>query len=425
MRRALVGLLSAVLLTQPAHAQSLRDHFSRLFTFGNCGQPLCLDVDTAVNRHGSHFIPQVVQGERNMLAFITDAISLSISNIPFTAAASGLAFSFEEGVPVATAVSPGPIFAERAETMGKGRFLIGANISGIGFDNIRGVPLDRLQLNFTHVNVGENTPLGDPEFERDVLHVTTSLELSLIVSNVFASFGVSDRIDVGVAVPIVHASLSGSSTAEVVQHVFPTPHTFDDAGTTRATSSTSASATGIGDIAARLKINLYQTPSLAAALLGDVRLPTGREEDFLGSGATTVRVMGIVSGRRGNFSPHANVGFLYTNAQSQNNRVLATVGFDQLLSDIATLAVDLVSSFETADSKLTLPEPVVFTAGGPVQEVQLTDIPHQKDNFIDASFGMKFSPGGVNRVVTNVLFPLVESGVRPSLMWTLGFERTF
>jgi len=421
MRRLLIGFLFAVVLVRPAHAQSLREHFSRLFTFGDCGQPLCLDVD---NQHGNHYIPGVVQGESNMLAFITDAISLSVSNIPFTAAASGFAFSFEEGVPVATAVSPGPIFAERAETMGKGRFLIGANISGIGFDNVRGVPLDRLHLNFTHQNVG-NPEMGDPPFERDVLHVMTSLELNLIVSNVFASFGVSDRIDVGVAVPIVRASLSGSSTAEMVPHVSPTPHTFDQGGSTRASSSTSASATGIGDIAARLKVNLYQTPSLAAALLGDVRLPTGREEDFLGSGATAVRVMGIVSGRRGNFSPHANVGFLYTNAESQNNRLLATVGFDQLLSDIATLAVDLVSSFETADSKLTLPEPVVFTAGGPVQEIQLTDIPHRKDNFVDASFGMKFSPGGANRVVTNVLFPLVESGVRPSVMWTLGFERTF
>ncbi len=421
MRRLLIGILAAVLFTPTAQAQSLRDHFSRLFTFGNCGQPLCLDVD---NQHGDHFIPQVVQGESNMLAFITDAISLSISNIPFTAAASGMTFSFDQGVPVATAISPGPIFAERAETMGKGRFLIGANISGISFDNVRGVPLDRLQLNFTHVNVG-NPALGDPAFERDVLHVTTALELNLIVSNVFASFGVSDRVDVGIAIPVVHASLSGSSTAEVRPHVSPTPHTFDGGGATAASSSTSASATGIGDIAARLKLNLHQTPSLAAAMLGDVRLPTGKEEDFLGSGATTVRVLGIVSGRSGDFSPHLNIGFLYTNARNQNNRLLATLGFDQRLSDLATLAVDLVSSFEAAESKLRLPPPVVFEAGGPREVVELTDIPHRKDNFIDASFGMKFSPGGSNRVVTNVLFPLVEAGVRPGLMWTLGVERTF
>src|SRR5690606_31629715 len=64
MRRLLIGILAAVLFTPTAQAQSLRDHFSRLFTFGNCGQPLCLDVD---NQHGDHFIPQVVQGESNML----------------------------------------------------------------------------------------------------------------------------------------------------------------------------------------------------------------------------------------------------------------------------------------------------------------------------------------------------------------------
>ena len=423
MLSACLGCLSAVLLAAPAQAQSLRDHFSELFTFGQCGRPLCLSVDT-ISGHGAHFVPDVVQGENNLLGFITGAIGLSVSNIPFTAATSGVTYSFEQGVPVATAVSPGPIFAERAETLGRGRFLVGANVSGIRFDNVRGVPLDDLVLHFTHQNVGD-AALGNPTFERDVLTVTTDLDLSLVVSSIFASFGVTDNLDIGVAVPIIRASLAGSSVAEVDPYDSPTPHTFDGQHMT-ATASTQASATGIGDIAARLKLNLRQTPSLAFGLLADARFPTGREEDFLGSGATTVRVLGIASGRAGSFSPHANAGFLYTSAADQNNRLLATVGFDQLLSPIATLAVDLVASFETAESRLVLPAPVVYTAPDPQPFVlELTRIPDRKDDFVDASFGVKLSPGGDNRVVTNVLFPLVKAGVRPGVMWTLGLERTF
>ena len=57
MRRCL--LVALLLLAGPlvsADAQTLREQIrTDLFTFGNCGEPLCLAG--ALGGHGSHFIP--------------------------------------------------------------------------------------------------------------------------------------------------------------------------------------------------------------------------------------------------------------------------------------------------------------------------------------------------------------------------------
>ncbi|MGH7506473.1 MAG: hypothetical protein ACRELX_12510 [Longimicrobiales bacterium] len=423
MRRAAVPLL-LLALTTPLHGQTLSDRVSQLFTFGDCGDPLCLDVNAAV--HGDHYNPSVVQGENNLLAFLNGAIGLSVGNLPFTAATSGVTFSFGAGAPVATTVSPGPIFGERAQTLGRGRLLVGATVNGIAFDNVRGVPLNDVNFIFTHQNTA-GAALGDPTFERDIIRVSTNLDLSLLVTSLVASYGVTDRIDFGIALPIVRASLSGSSDAMFEQYdPGASPHYFgtDANRTLVAQSSASGDAIGIGDIGGRIKVNAYQDESRGVALVGDVRLPTGNEDDFLGSGATTVRVIGVASARFGNFTPHVNAGYQYTSASDLNNRLLATLGFDHLVSERVTVAGDLLGSFETGQSRLLLPDPVVYTAPD-VRTVELTDIPRKDDNFVDASFGAKFSAGQDFRIIANVVFPLAKAGVRPTALWTVGLERTF
>lgn len=423
MRRFITAVVILAAAHAPAAAQSLSDQFTHLFTFGTCGEPLCLDVNAAV--HGEHFNPSITQGEHNLLSFLTGSIATSLGNLPFTAASGGVTFRFENGVPVATLVSAGPIYGERAQTLGRGRFLAGFNLSGISMDNIRGVPINDMNLVFTHQNVGDPA-LGNPEFERDIIEVNLDMQLKLLVTSFYASFGLADNLDFGVLVPLVHATLTGNSKAQVVPFDRPTPHQFGTPSNPSdfATSTTDASATGIGDIALRLKANLYQGPTIGFGAIADVRLPTGRDEDFLGSGATSVRVLGVLSARSGNFSPHVNGGFAYRSGANQNNSMLATIGFDHLLSENVSIAADVITDLELGSSKLLLPAPVVFTAPT-VTTVSLTDIPSRKDNFVDASFGMKAQLPGAIRAVANILFPLAEAGLSPKFLWTFGFERTF
>src|SRR3989442_1643610 len=228
-------------------------------------------------------------------------------------------------------------------------------------------------MTFTHVNVtgplcdsiqGTSCdPYGVPAHENDVIALRLALDIDMTVSSFFLSFGLLDRVDIGVVLPIVATSLTGTSDAQIIPFGGTTAQHFFGGTPTNPQLSTSrfvqGSASGIGDIAARVKISVTQSERTTFALLGDIRFPTGSEDDLLGSGHLAARGLGILSARFGAFSPHANVGYLFRSGDLQNSAVLATVGFDHLMAPWATMAVDLVSELQVGESKLQLPGPAV------------------------------------------------------------------
>ncbi len=424
MRRTFALTALLVAMTSPLNAQSLSDKFSQLFTFGNCGQPLCLSIAT-VGEHGLHFIPGVTQGEHDLLGFITGSIATSLGNLPFTSATSGVTYRFVDGVPQPTSTSAGAIFGERAQTLGRGRLLAGLNVNRLSMSSLRGQPLNNLNFRFAHQNVGD-AAYGNPSFENDLIEVTANLKVDLLVTSVFASFGLLDQVDLGVLVPIVYASLEGRSEANLRPFSTPSPHQFGDPSNPAeyADTTSKGSASGIGDVTVRLKAALIQGAGVGLAFLADVRLPTGDSANFLGSGSTSVRAMGILSARSGGFTPHVNLGYAYRAGQTQTNSVIGAFGFDHLLSERVTFAADLLLDRQIGESLLQLPEPVVYTS--PTRRrVRLTDIPEQKDNLLDGSVGLKMQLPSGFRVVTNFLMPIADAGLRPKYLWTVGFERTF
>ena len=203
---------------------------------------------------------------------------------------------------------------------------------------MRGVPLDNVSFKFTHQKRGARFPqdraLGSPSFENDVIAVNTSINVNLQVASLYFTYGLIDRIDLGVELPLIRSDLSGGSIARVMPFTNPTPHFFGTSAnpSLSAAHSIDGSATGIGDVGARLKVNLGGSDRGAFGLLADVRFPTGNEKDFLGSGEYAVRGLGIVSARYGNFSPHLNVGYLWRSGKSVTDAFLATAGFDQLMA---------------------------------------------------------------------------------------------
>jgi hypothetical protein len=229
-------------------------------------------------------------------------------------------------------------------------------------------------------------------------------------------------------VPIVSTSLRGFSEAEVVPFGGPeATHFFAGTPTNPELSDTrfvEGSASGLGDIAARLKVGFSQSESVGFGILADARFATGSEADLLGSGHTSIRGLGIVSARFSNFSPHANVGYVYRSGELQNDAVLATIGFDQVLASWATLAADLITELQAGDTKLNVPGTVTIQAPF-TRTVEPTNIPNIRDDIINGSIGFKFttSPGLI--IVTNALIPLNNGALRPDVAWTLGLEYNF
>jgi hypothetical protein len=425
-------VLSLGVAAAPLRAQGhehLRDRIQDLFSFGNCGKPLCLDASVnAANGHGDHFIPALSSSNGAIIGFLTDAIAINASSAPLSASSSGTTFKFVNGVPVATSASLGPVFGERAQTLGKGRFVVGANLTGIDFNSLRGVPLEKLVLNFTHQDVpGVGLPgLGDPERENDILQVRMQLSVNLKVSTFFATYGISDRVDISVAVPLVHTSLEGRSQAQIypfgptVVHFF--TGTPDNPGLT-ANAATFGSSTGLGDIALRFKANVRSSERMGLALLADARLPTGSEEDLTGSGHLALRGLAILSGRFGDFSPHLNLGYMARGGVG-NDAVLATGGFDQPISGWATLGVEVLSEWETGASALKIPGTVTLLYPF-VRTVEPTNIPEMRDHRVNGSVGFKFRTPGGPILVTNALVPLRRGGLQSSLIWTVGLDMNF
>ena len=435
---ALAALVSVTALAAPVvplAAQSttttstgkLRDLLPGLFSFGDCGEPLCLAGSAnAANGHGSHFIGSAVGTNATILNFLGEAVGTGLSNIPISAANSGVTFSFEGGRPVRTATSAGPVFGERAQTLGRRRLLVGANVTGINYTTLRGRPLRDLNFTFTHQNVGDSL-YGDPQFENETIAVNVAMDLNLIVSTAFLTYGLFDNVDVSVAVPWVNTSMRATSVGQINPFGPDGPHYFGGDATNpilRAVASIDGSASGIGDVATRLKWNLSRTPKFGLSLLADARFPTGDEADLLGAGHSSVRGLLIASTQVGTFTPHLNAGYVGRSGQYGADGVLATVGFDQLVAPWATLAADLITESPVGNNSPPLPAEVTYDV--PFRRtVNPTDIPHVKDRYANLSIGMKFTTANGVQLLTNAIVPLQRAGLQADAVWTFGLEKTF
>ncbi len=440
---AVVGL-GSIAFSSRTSAQALRDRISELFIFGAGQAPLFLagsgdpNNPASLQAHGLHFIPSSNAENASLIAFITDALGASVANVPIGSTSGGETFRFEGGVPVRTSTSAGPIFAERAQTLGRGRVLAGISRTGFRFATLRGVDMHNIGLTFTHQNVdfegcdalfGADCSLyGVPVLENDAMDFHLSMDLNVQVTSMYLTYGVSDRFDLGLVVPIVQADFVGESDAEIRPFGGTTAaHYF--AGTAAnpvlsAHRQSLGSAGGLGDVAMRAKLNLRETPDASFAFLIDGRFPTGSQKDLLGSGKFAGRALAILNSRFGDFSPHVNAGYLYHAGTQQNDAVLGTVGFDDRMADAVTLAADLVTELQVGDSKLRLPGVVTYDA--PFRRsLNPTNIPEIRDDIVNGSFGFKLTPARNTTAVLNTLFPLNRGGLRPNLVYTAAIEYTF
>ena len=423
----LVLALAPSVVTAPAAAQEagLRDRIEQeLFTFGDCGTTLCLDLD---NLHGDHFIPALAEGNDAVISFVTDAIGNATLSVPLSATSSGATFSFVGGVPVRTSTSAGPVFGERTQTLGRGRFFLGASVTGVEFTSLNGVPLDAIQLNFKHQDNDPTGSLGDPEFENDFIAMELAMNVNVVVGTLALTAGLTDFIDVGVAIPFVRTEVSGRTDAQILPFGSTAIHRFGGDATNpvlQATATMEGSASGIGDVAGRVKINLGQGETMGAALLTEIRFPTGSEEDLLGTGASQIRATALYSAQLGTFSPHLNVGYAARNGERQRDAVIIQTAFDNLLTEWATLAVGVEGELQVGDNPFVLPQDIEFHDPF-VRTFPATNVPNTDGDILRASLGGKFTVRGGTVLVLNGIFPLKDVGLQPDFIWTVGLDFPF
>jgi hypothetical protein len=445
MRRQIALWCLVLLLATPARAQTLQELVGRLFIMGQHTAPLLvsgLGGSGAVELDPG-FVPSASLANGAVLDFLTRWVGVSPGYFPVATTSGGLSFRFEGGLPVATAVSGGPIHAEHGYTLGRGRGVVGANFTSTRFTTSRGEPIKDLRLSFTHVNTDSDqcdaeqgqdcAPLGIPLSENDLLEVLLTLDLDVDVASLFVTYGLLDWVDLGLVLPIVHTSLAAHSVAQLVPFgsLGSATHFLGGSSENPVLSTTQivdGSATGFGDLAGRMKVKLLQRNRAAVAVLADVRAPTGDERDFLGSGEWAFRGFGILSLHLGNFSPHVNAGYVWrgenVGTRVANDALLATIGFDQVFAPWATFSTDVISELQLGRSVFEVPAPVTFTEPF-VRSVRPMEITDARDNLVSVSLGFKFSTLSNFMGVANTLIPVTGSSPRPDFAWTLGLEYDF
>jgi hypothetical protein len=284
--------------------------------------------------HYAHFTG-VAQSTINQT--LSTAIATQLAILPIISPASGFTYKYDSaaGAFVRSTLSFGPIYTERAETIGRGKVYFGTSYQRFRFSTLDGIDLHSMPAVFTHVpNTG---PGGTPEpYESDVISTVNNVGLNMDQIMFFGTVGITDRVDVSVAVPIVSVRLTGTSKAGIIRVSGPTfvpapgapsipnPHQFDTQGSLTHLYSSSGSATGIGDVTFRIKGNLLRTENLSVALAADVRVPSGDAQQFLGSGATGIKPFIAISAPR-RISPHLNLGYQWNGSSILAGNITGTI----------------------------------------------------------------------------------------------------
>lgn len=218
---------------------------------------------------------------------IVRSLLVNLAAQPIGTSSSGFAYRLDPELGTMTRVSDtfGTFFVERATTSGRGRASIGASATTAGYDKLDGLNLrDGSIITTANQFTDESAPF---DTESLTLRINTS------ALTFFGSYGVTDRLEIGGAVPFVRLHLEGSRV-EVYR------------GQTYTQASGSADASGIGDVALRAKYRLFSGHSAAFATAVEVRLPTGNDTDLLGAGATGYRALAIFSEEAGRVGVHGN-----------------------------------------------------------------------------------------------------------------------
>ncbi len=393
-------------------------------------------LQTSPGEHAGHFKPASDRANEVLTPALSRLVTNNIASFPLSATAVGVSFDLSTGQPVSIVESLGPIFAEVGRTLGKGKVNAGINYTYLGLEKFRGLNTRDMRFSFTHSDVNNSGELGDDPNESDVMDVFLDLDVNASIFAFFATLGVTKNLDIGVAIPMINVNMSGEPSAIVHSFTFAhqgtANHNFDTLSSNPVLMKTAepydTETSGIGDLTVRLKYSFLRGRGLNLATLLDVRLPTGDEENFLGTGHTNARLIGILSGKIGDFTPHLNLGYDYRGDEMESDEVEFALGFDQKLVPGLTFAADFLGEinlekenfFDAFADKAAIVDRAPG-GGQSTRTINLSNIPDRSDeNIYNAAIGLRFAPSENLILLGNILLPLNDAGLRSNIAATFG-----
>ena len=325
----------------------------------------------------------------------------------------------------------GPMLAERAQTMGKGRLAFGFSYQSISWSRFNGQDLDSLEFRIDHKDVGRpGINGGEPDGvltgqETDFIMVDLAVTLDQSYVDFYFEYGVTNNFDVSISIPIVQTAMELRAFANPVSQADPSDptidlrepgldfsfgnrvlfpgfppydpsqdpnqengvwgllhsrriHSFCDNGFTIISLITNPSsssgkecpgqsgqqeagdpavgpvkfqgitdkkdgkAIGIGDIRFRAKWHAIEGAGLVPDLswVSEIRPPSGKQEDFQGSGALSTSNYLVTTWAWGPVRPHMNVGLEISTGPDWQDATEWAFGVEWLMFDWLSVSVE-------------------------------------------------------------------------------------
>lgn len=385
--RALVGALAAALtlaIAQPARAQqSVQDVITFLVT-NDAVQTGSFERDRAAAQATS--------------ATISRALLDNLATLPVSSSSAAFVYRLnpELGTAERATDSFGPFFVERAITAGRHQASV-----ALTFQQLRFTSLDGHNLRDGSFITTANQFADEPApFDVDAL----TLNIDASVATLYANVGVTDRMEVGVAAPLVALRIDGTRI-----------NTYRGRTFTQATAA--ATAVGLADVVLRTKYTIASEGASGVAAAVDVRLPTGNEANLLGAGTTSVRLAGIGSVESGAMSAHVNggvtVGGLAREYSYSGALALAATGR-------VTVSGELLGRFvDTPGGIVPVSSPNPALAG--VNTIRLApSVSHL--NLLSVVPGVKWNLSTTWVLLANVMVPLTNAGLTSPITPFVGLD---
>jgi hypothetical protein len=427
--------LSAVHANAQTKASSLATLFEDIY--GPNGLVLSSDdVTLDGSTHAAHFNSAFQSDFR----LVNIALTGQLTAVPLPSPASGFTYQFDSatGTFVRSTRSFGPILSDRAETIGHGRLAFGFSNQFFSFDHLDGVSLSSIPAVFRH----DSFDLGGGR--ADVVSTTNTVGATVSQFAGALTYGVTSRVDVSLAVPLIKTHLSLLSNARIYRlgtganlgvHYFLDPSALGSFGSTHQ-YFTEGSASGVGDLVLRVKATVIREGSRALAAGLDTRLPTGDEQNLLGTGAMGVRPFAAVSAAWGAFAPHANIAYQWNGQSVLAGDVRAGVeadlpdqfqysaGTDLAVNPRFSMVFDLLGQRVLNSPRLSV---YTLNAVGAAGSASLPDIRFNTDSYwvTDAALGFKTNVASRLLINFNMRFNVGDHGLADRLAPLLGIEWSF
>lgn len=214
------------------------------------------------------------------------ALSATVArSIPVISASPGLTFTFD---PASGAFERetdllGQLYLERAQPIGRGKWNVSASYQRVAVDSVQGEDLDNLHDSGLPIIIPGRNP---PQSQRLFRFNRYAVDLTVDEMTFETTYGITDDIEVNLTLPVLFSRLSVGSMGSAFKRnpndnsLVPIP---PEQRGTRFEQDISH-ATGVGDLLLRGKYRFVKSAWGDVATGIVLRMPTGSQENFQGTG---------------------------------------------------------------------------------------------------------------------------------------------